>query len=162
MNEERTKARSVTNSFPDGDRQRSLSYPFEFVATVVPYEPPRPEPTFTFWNHPNDTFPMGNIVYFVYSAGRVKIGYSDGLRLRLSGLASMSPFPPVAILVVKGTVRVERKFHARFAEDRLHGEWFALSKKMRDFFRARLCPIGRASLKKAEADFAVHCRECLQ
>lgn len=158
MNEAKTSGGSVTEVLPK-QRARSLSYPFAFIEPAVPYDPPRPEPTYTFWKHPNDTFPMGNIVYFIYSAGRIKIGYSDGLRARLGILTTASPFPPVAVLVVKGGLRVERKFHARFAEDRLHGEWFTLSKKMRDFFRSRLCPVGRATLKKLEAEYAAHCSE---
>ena len=74
-------------------------------------------------------------------------------------LKDASPLPPVVLLVVKGGEPMERKLHARFAADRLHGEWFILSKKMRNFLRARLCPVGRASLKAAETVFHAYCRK---
>lgn len=148
-----TSCSSVTVELPK-PRTRSNTYPFTFVEQPTAYEAPRPDPTYTFWKKANDTFPLGGIVYFIYCAGRIKIGYSDGLRTRLKQIAACSPFPPVALLVVSGTVKLERQLHARFAEDRLHGEWFALSPKMRRFFRSRLCPVGRASLKRSEVEFS--------
>lgn len=125
----------------------------------IPVEPARPDPTYTFWRHPNDTFPMGMIVYFMYSAGRVKIGFSNGLRGRHLQMKSSGPFPPVVVLVVKGTEESERQLHVRFTAERLHGEWFQLSSKLRSFLTYRLCPIGRASLQKAEAEFWDYCAE---
>lgn len=149
--------RSVTKSFPDGNRRRSMTYPFEFVEPIIFAEPRKPAPIYTFWRKPNDTFPMGSIVYFMYSGGRVKIGYSAGLVSRHTTLKTAGPFPPVVVLIVGGTPDTEKQFHGRFAADRLHGEWFSLSKGMRNFFRARLCPVGRASLKAAEAEFRAYC-----
>lgn len=164
VNIQRTEGRRVTRVLPK-DRPRSPHYPFQFIqpaGEVVEYDPPRPEPTYTFWRRPNDTFPLGPIVYFMYSAGRIKIGFSDGLRSRVETLKGANPFPPVVLLVVSGGLDVERQFHARFAEDRTTGEWFRLSPTLRAFFRARLCPVGRASLKKCEADFKAYCEEILK
>jgi hypothetical protein len=124
-------------------------------------EPVRPDPTYTFWRHPNDTFPLGMVIYFMYSAGRVKIGFSTGLRGRQLQLKASGPFPPVVVLIVKGTEESEREIHAKFAADRLHGEWFKLSPKIRSFLRFRLCPVGRASLERAEAEFRDYCAEFL-
>lgn len=138
---------------------RETSYPFNIAHPVVPHDPPRAEPTFTFWRHDNDTLPTGSIVYFMYSAGRIKIGFSGGLRSRHQQLKTTGAFPPVVLLIVKGTEQTEKEFHDRFPDERLHGEWFTLSKKMRNFFRARLCPVGRASLKAAEAEFHTYCRK---
>lgn len=128
----------------------------------VPHIPPKPEPTFTFWRQPNDTFPMGSIVYFMYSAGRIKIGYSDSLLGRHKSLRSAGPFSPVVLLIMNGTQETEKSLHLGFAEDRMHGEWFALSKGIRTFLRSRLCDIGRASLEKAEAEFRDYCAAFLE
>jgi len=47
--------------------------------------------------------------------------------------AAMCLIPPVVLLVMKGGVPAEKKLHRQFAKDRLHGEWFSLSKDMRTF-----------------------------
>jgi len=136
------------------------TFPYSIISDVPPA--PRPQPTFTFWKHPNDTFPLGRIVYFIYCAGRVKIGHTGDLHGRLKQLAIHSPAPLTAVLVVKGGREVEQELHDRFAADRLHGEWFRLSDPLRGLLRNRLCPVGRASLRKAEADFKAHCEEILR
>lgn len=123
----------------------------------VPYMPTLPDQTYTFLGTPNDSPYIGEIVYFMYSAGRIKIGYSGGLRKRQMDLKGAGPFPPVVLLVVNGTEKDEKKFHAKFAADRLHGEWFALSPKLRSFLRYKLCDRGVASLDQAEAEFADYC-----
>lgn len=126
------------------------------VADFIPYLPPRPDPTYTFWKLPNDTMP-NSIVYFMYSAGRIKIGFSGGLRGRHQQLRTTGAFPPVVLLIIKGTERTEKEYHARFPDDRLHGEWFTLSKRLRTFLMSRLCDVGRASLERAEAEFRDYC-----
>lgn len=128
----------------------------------VPMVPPKPEPTFTFWRQPNDTFPMGSIVYFMYSAGRIKIGYSEGLRDRHKSLRSAGPFSPIVLLIMNGTQETERDLHLGFCDDRLHGEWFVLSKQMRTWLMSRLCDVGRASLEKAEAEFRDYCASFME
>lgn len=121
--------------------------------TIVPRVPLGPPETATLWNVPAGAT-IQEAVYFAYSGGLVKIGHSIIARNRLAELTAASALPVTMVLLVPGTDADERKFHTRFADDREHHEWFRLSKKMRDFFNARLCPIGRASLKRAEADFA--------
>jgi len=117
-----------------------------------------PPETATLWNvAPNEIIQQA--VYFAYSGGMIKIGNSILARNRLAELSAAGALPVTMVLLVPGTEADERKFHARFADDRVHHEWFRLSRKMRHFFNARLCPIGRASLKKAEADFAAYCQE---
>lgn len=135
------------------------TFPYSIISEVPP--PPRPDPTYTFWKHPNDTFPLGRIVYFIYCAGRIKIGHTNDLRVRLKQITMHAPALPTAILVVKGGREVEQELHDRFAADRLHGEWFRLSEPLRGLLRRRLCPVGRASLKRVEADFKAHCQEML-
>lgn len=117
----------------------------------VPMQGPHPD-TATLWNvEPGQT--IQEAVYFAYSGGLVKIGYSTFARNRQGDLSAAGAHPVTMVLLVPGNEAAERKFHDRFAADREHHEWFRLSKKMRDFFKARLCPIGRASLREAEARF---------
>ena len=106
---------------------------------------------------PHHHAPAGQFIYFVYSAGRIKIGFTRTADARHKQLTSTGPFPPVIVLLMHGTNGDEKALHVRFAEDRLHGEWFALSEGIREFLRRRLCDIGRASLEKAEADFYDYC-----
>lgn len=122
----------------------------------VPASVVLPDQTYTFWGYPNEMAP-DSIVYFMYSAGRVKIGFSRGLRVRHNELKKAGPFPPIALLILRGGEEMEREFHRRFDEDRLHGEWFALSPNIRNFLNVRLCDRGLASFQQAEADFLSYC-----
>ena len=101
--------------------------------------------------------PSGQYIYFVYSAGRIKIGFTRTTDVRHKQLTSTGPFPPVLILLIPGAIQDEQALHTQFADDRLHGEWFTPSETMRNYLRRRLCDIGRASFEKAEADFYDYC-----
>lgn len=158
-NIERTKGHSVTESLPE--RRRSPNYPFAYIdppSQPEHYIPRRPEPTFTIWKQPDIDLPIGEVVYFVYCAGRIKIGITFSISKRLETIRAHSPHPVIALLLVPGGIKEEREFHARFAAERKHGEWFILSQKMRNFFKARLCPVGRASLRNAESEFDNYCK----
>jgi hypothetical protein len=121
---------------------------------VVPY---RHAPTYTYHGKPSDERPRGDVVYFMYCAGRIKIGVTNGIDQRQAALTGGSPFPPVTILIVDGLRKAEAALHKRFAADRLHGEWFTLSRKLRTFLILRLCDIGRAAFDRAEAEFVQYC-----
>lgn len=65
-------------------------------------------------------------VYFIQSgAGEIKIGKAIDVRKRLSGLQTSHPHPLTVLAVTTGGKPVELGYHARFAQHRLHGEWFA-------------------------------------
>jgi hypothetical protein len=171
MNIHRTSGRSVTQSVTELRRLKREADALAIVKSmrpvesepelptpaIVPYVPRRPDPTYTFWGHPNDQPLPQSIVYFMYSGGRIKIGFSTGLRGRHNGLKKAGPFPPVVLLIMEGGEEVERPLHQRFAEDRLHGEWFNLSPKLRNFLRGRLCDRGLASFEDAELAFRDYC-----
>lgn len=136
---------------------RSKSYPFNIQHPVIPVVPTVPEQTFTLKGG-GPLLPLGDAVYFMYSAGRIKIGFSNHVWSRREALCTSSPFPPVIVFVERGSVALERKYHARFAKNRLHGEWFDLSGLLRRFLTVNLCQIGAESLCQAEADFREYCR----
>lgn len=119
--------------------------------------PPKPDPTFTLLGFPDGAEYAANIVYFMYSAGRIKIGYSGSIRSRHRGLRNAGPFQPIVLLVIKGTEALEKKLHRQFAKDRLHGEWFAISNDMLTYLRQRLCETGRGSFERAQAEYHDHC-----
>lgn len=159
MNIQKTSGGIVTDVLPE--RRRSPNYPFAYIdppSQPAHDIPRRPDPTFTVWRQPGVVLPVGEMVYFVYCAGRIKIGITFSISKRLETIQAHSPLPAVAILLVPGGIKEERGFHARFAAERKHGEWFLLSQKMRNFFKARLCMVGRASLRKAEEEFDNYCK----
>jgi hypothetical protein len=69
------------------------------------------------------------VIYFITAReiGRVKIGLSDEPRGRFIKMRSDSPTALALERLCEGDTTAERELHVRFAEHRLHGEWFALS-----------------------------------
>lgn len=168
----KTNEGSVTGVLPKTAREMRAEKALAIVKAImppppeppkaVPFVPPIPDQTYTYWEKPNDTLIRGSIVYFMYGAGRVKIGFSTGLVNRHRAMKLAHPFPPVVLLVIDGGEKLEREFHKRFAADRLHGEWFALSVALRRFLMSRLCGRGRASLEAAEAQFRDYCESFVE
>ncbi|WP_375048912.1 GIY-YIG nuclease family protein [Bradyrhizobium sp. 8-10B] len=167
-----TNGRSVTQVLPETRRARreakalaiikAIPAKVEPMPELVPLIPRRPDPTYTLVGLPNDTLLTSSVIYFMYSAGRIKIGFSTGLRARHSGLKKAGSFPPVLLLVMPGTGKEERDIHARFKDDRLHGEWFRLSAKLRGYLKMRLCDTGLASLEQAEREYRDECAAFLE
>lgn len=76
-------------------------------------------------------------VYIVEAEGlkRVKIGASKDADKRISALQSACPVKLILRALIPG-YRTEEKFiHQKFKKDRLHGEWFKLSKKLKKFIK---------------------------
>lgn len=81
------------------------------------------------------------MVYFVFSPddpnSLVKIGYTGGpLETRMYALQVGLPFRLGVILTLDGGKDIERRLHRRFKTDRVHGEWFKPSKRIRDYIRS--------------------------
>lgn len=85
--------------------------------------------------------PDTSCVYAVAANGRVKIGFSAELSQRLKVLASMNAAPLQLLAAARGGRRLERWIHGVLESERLHGEWFSLSKKTLAVLEA----MGRAS-----------------
>lgn len=56
----------------------------------------------------------------------VKIGWSDNPERRLRDLQAGSPVPLQLLAVFDGGHVIEAELHCRFADRRMHGEWFDL------------------------------------
>lgn len=75
----------------------------------------------------------GDLVYFLYSAGLVKIGYTADIYKRFADLKSMGGAPAQLIAVIPGNKSFEKSLHRMFKADRKHGEWFKISADIRRF-----------------------------
>ena len=70
--------------------------------------------------------PQNPVVYFVQAeAGAIKIGNTKYLDWRMDGLQGQSPVALTLLATMPGTRSDEFRLHAKFAEHRLHGEWFS-------------------------------------
>lgn len=65
-------------------------------------------------------------IYFIQgvSGGAVKIGVANDPKKRLADLQRTSPIQLRIVAARPGDIFQERELHERFAEHRLHGEWF--------------------------------------
>ena len=69
------------------------------------------------------------VVYFIEAVGleRVKIGYTDNLRRRLTVISSYCPVAVKVLAIVRGSRQEENSYHKRFASARIRGEWFQMT-----------------------------------
>lgn len=70
---------------------------------------------------------MSSVVYFVRPVGQngpVKIGCTTLIEDRMGCLQTWSPVVLEVVATMPGSYDIERRLHAMFLPDRLHGEWF--------------------------------------
>ena len=85
-------------------------------------------------------------VYFLKAGGDIKIGFSTEPTSRIQGLKVGMPVAIEMLVVVPGTRRDERALHAELTDDRLSGEWFKASRKVRDVM-LRSAALGRPAIR---------------
>lgn len=75
------------------------------------------------------------MIYFILAPdmNRLKIGFAENPRGRLSKLQTDSPCPVELLAFIEGGVEEERELHQRFAAHRIAGEWFDYSGALRDY-----------------------------
>lgn len=77
-------------------------------------EGPRPTPKRT-----------SDFIYFVQAeTGQIKIGLALDVGRRLAQIRTISPVPITLLATAEGGRAKEHQYHQRFAEHRMHGEWF--------------------------------------
>lgn len=110
----------------------------------APVRPPLPEG----WAATTST-PTGWLYFVACPAHeRVKIGRADSLPRRLREIQAMNPYPLVLLGVVyerrmlTGVWFDERMVHDLFAADRIHGEWFRLTDRLRAWIDEHGLPLG--------------------
>ena len=78
-------------------------------------------------------------VYVIGFADYVKIGWSENVTRRLFDIQRHAPENLVLYSLFAASPQAERKLHQRFKSIRLHGEWFALTRSLKDWVEDR-CP----------------------
>lgn len=68
--------------------------------------------------------PAIGTVYFVEMGDFIKIGFTRSLENRLTQFASSLPLPVALLHSLRGTIGLERFYHAKFDQLRARGEWF--------------------------------------
>lgn len=93
-------------------------------------------------------------VYFVQVDENVKIGFSSSPFGRAADIGRNGAVPPTMILVVRGTRKDEARLHQMFSEQRLQGEWFAVTRKLHNLMvrcaQAGRVTFGTTAVKKAQ------------
>lgn len=71
-------------------------------------------------------YPNRPVVYFVRAVnGLIKIGSTKYFDSRFQSLQNGSPVELTVLVTIGGDRTKEFTYHSRFAEHRLHGEWFS-------------------------------------
>lgn len=168
MNTKRTSGPIVTGVLPGKDaheeRRKREAQALEIIKAIRRSPSTRGEPTDKIVESPKvvplrPTHLAGEdpeapgMIYFVYSCGRIKIGYTAELAARMSQFGTHSPMPPVLLLTIGACERDEAVYHQMFATDRVHREWFRLSYDLREFLDSQFDPDARLLLFEAEYDF---------
>lgn len=74
-----------------------------------------------------------DVVYVVQCDYRVKIGYTANLASRMHALKTAHHRPLRLLVSFDGDKTIEKAIHARFADLRVAGEWFALRKPIKEW-----------------------------
>lgn len=108
---------------------------------------PSEKPKLIFQTMPPIEF--GECLYFIQSGtgGPVKIGYTKQLATRLKAIHKLNGGSVRFLGALVGTREDEKRFHEKYAGDRLHGEWFRLSPEILLF----LCGVGMKPTIAVEA-----------
>lgn len=99
-------------------------------------------------------------VYFVRPIGNVgpiKIGCTNNVERRLEQVEAWSPARLEVIVAIPGSPAIEHYLHTRFAEYRLHGEWFSAGPRLLEYVdkliaaRRALAPVADFAPKQGAA-----------
>jgi hypothetical protein len=72
-------------------------------------------------------------IYFLQSAGSVKIGFSSRIKNRIEEIKTANHKKLKLLAIQEGTVDDEGRLHRQFSKDRIRGEWFRLSPALRSY-----------------------------
>lgn len=95
-------------------------------------------------------------VYFIYSGGFLKIGFSTNWRERVDGVCQGCVHPAEMVLVMPGDRSMEAEYHALFHEYRFDREWFRCEGKVREFLLRFTTEVGREVFTLAEESFQLN------
>jgi hypothetical protein len=75
-------------------------------------------------------------VYFVRSGELIKIGFTNNLDTRMSGLQTGNISEIELLAMLHGPRSLERRLHSLFAEHRERGEWFRVNDRLTGFLKS--------------------------
>lgn len=121
------------DSRPSKRELRKLSTPFSAAIRELEMwletSPPPPKPP----------RPKKGVVYFIGMEGdhsAVKIGFAAEIESRLSSLQTSSHHKLTVLATIKGTAKLEKALHRKFAADRIRGEWFYRTEAIEAFIKS--------------------------
>lgn len=86
---------------------------------------------------PSRTDSLLGYVYFVTCMTSlhypIKIGWAKNVATRVQGMQGANPNVLTVLVTTPGTIRDERKLHARFRHLHIRGEWFRAHDELRDY-----------------------------
>lgn len=84
-------------------------------------------------------------VYFIQGKDRrlIKIGWSIDPKARLRQLECGSPEPLELVGALRGSPTDERRLHQQFALQRVRGEWFRVTREIRDLMEIAAATWGK-------------------
>lgn len=114
-------------------KRKVLAYPTHTATGEVLIGVPWPQPPAPFVPRPE---PFRG-VYFIVCGDFIKIGLAEDVRKRFHSIRQSIPFnvTPIGWIFVhtsEETIKLERAWHARFAEYRCRGEWFTDNVALRE------------------------------
>jgi len=72
--------------------------------------------------------------------GKIKIGIARDPGKRMASFKTHFDKPLKILGVIEGNCKTERALHQRFADDRLHGEWFKPTQSLLDYIKVNSSP----------------------
>lgn len=90
------------------------------------------------WRANAGGYPDSECVYFIEAvgSGRVKIGWTKSLLLRLDALTPGCPYPLKVLATIAGSRKEEIKYHHRFVKYHLINEWFRYEGELKAFVKS--------------------------
>jgi len=69
--------------------------------------------------------PKASVYFIGHIDFAIKIGMATNVKRRMADLQSHSPLQLTLFATTPGGLKIEKGYHARFTDHRLHGEWFS-------------------------------------
>jgi DNA-binding XRE family transcriptional regulator/mRNA-degrading endonuclease YafQ of YafQ-DinJ toxin-antitoxin module len=78
------------------------------------------------------------MVYFIKSQDKIKIGYSNNPKQRISNISTSNPFDLEVLLIINGGFKKEMELHKQFQDFRSKGEWFDYNNVIENYIKENM------------------------
>ena len=93
-----------------------------------------------------------NVIYFVQSLDKIKVGFTNNITHRMKGLRSANPHGVILIGTVEGNKNHEKKIHTVLKDNNVIGEWFRDCAEVREYIDKILNDSIKVQYKQMEWD----------